>query len=133
MRMNALGHPLLIAIQRRNFHTLLAPLMRADDAQQLAQAGHGMDFFLRCACLRRAPSLAASQPHIRRAAQVDPVIRLKRQQHHREHAGALRLRLAMLVKNRAKICGRAVFAGRCAPLAAAPISPFFYPFVQPPL
>ena len=82
--------------QRHHRHALLAPFKGADQAQQLAQRGH------RSRAVGRAPGLGAGQPHVGRAAQRDAVVAVERDQDLRQHARALRLRLAVAVKGCAR-------------------------------
>src|SRR5215831_1366899 len=80
--------------QSRYLYTLLAPLMRTDQAQQLAQ---------RCdtRLTAGAPGFDARQPRVGRAVERNPVIGVERNKQHRERVRALRLRLALAVKGRA--------------------------------
>jgi len=74
--------------QAWDLDAFLAPLVRTDQPEQLAQRDD------------RGPSafpirFDASLPHIRRTAQRDTVVAIQRDQDHRQRARALRLRLAV--------------------------------------
>lgn len=78
--------------QCRHLHALLAPFVRAQQAQQLAQRGD------RPLARGRAPGLGAGLAPVGRAAQRDAVVTLERDQDGREHTGTLGLCLAVQVK-----------------------------------
>ena len=101
VRVNAVvgGHT-----QSRYFHSLFAPFVRADHAQQVAQAGHA-GTILRP---HRAPGFGAGLARIGCAAQGDAVVGVEGQQHHGQHACPLRLRLAVQVKTVGRRHGRLV-------------------------
>lgn len=79
------------AAERRDRHALLAPLVRADEAEQFAQRHDRRH-------TAGAVRLLAGRPHVGRAAQRDRVIGVQRDQQHAERAGALRLRETMQVE-----------------------------------
>jgi hypothetical protein len=86
-------------LQCGNFHALLAPLVRADQAEQFPQRSH-------IGFVRNAVGFLAGQMHIGSAAQRNTMPRLERQQQHPQRAGALRLCLAMQVKGFGGRAGR---------------------------
>ena len=91
VRMNAIVRR---GSERRDLNALLAPLVRPDDALQLAQGGYRIT----AACIRRAPCLPARLPHVRGTAKRDTVVGTERDQQRAQNARALRLRLTVLVK-----------------------------------
>jgi hypothetical protein len=97
--------------QRGNLHALLAPFMRAHDAQQLTQRHHAGR------AIGRAPGLGTGHAPVGRTAQGDAVVPLQRNEQRAQRACALRLRLAVQVKARGGIglrcLGGGAGCGRC--------------------
>ena len=98
--------------QHRHGHALLAPLIGADHAQQLAQR-HRLHTGITAGC---APGLGAGFAPVGRTAQLHAVIGLQRHQQAVQHPGALALGLAVQVEGLGRadrLRGRARLAPAC--------------------
>ena len=87
------------AADRRDLDSLDAPLVRADEAQQLAQRGDRGPF-------SRAVGFRAGLPDVGRATQRNAVVRVERHQQHAQRARTLRPRLAMEMEGFGRRRGR---------------------------